>query len=443
MATAPELRRNLSLDEALSDARQTFASKRPRSREAFDTALKVMPGGNTRTILFHGPFPFRAARGEGSRIIDVDGHSYVNLQGEFSAGIYGHTHPIIRAAVIEALDHGLNLGSHNALEMELARIITGRFPSITHIRFTNSGTEANLMAMTAARAFTKRSKIMVFKGGYHGGVFVFAKGLSSYNAPFPYVLATYNDTEGTRRLIREHGTDLAAVFVELMQGAGGNIPGEPDFLAMLSEETKKAGVLLAFDEVVTSRISSGGAQKLLGLTPDLTTLGKYMGGGMSFGAFGGRADVMAIFDPRRPDSISHSGTFNQNVVSMAAGIAGLTKIYTAEAADALSKKGEALKARMNKLFADQGVGMQALGLASLICMHPTTKRIRNIDDLAHCDPKLRELLFLDLVEQGYYIAQRGSFALSLAVSDKEIDGFVTALGEVIAARRGLLPPRSA
>jgi glutamate-1-semialdehyde 2,1-aminomutase len=327
---------------ALDEARAAFADRNPESRAQFARAAAVMPGGNTRTVLFYDPFPLTIVRGEGCRLFDADGHVYVDLLGEFTAGIYGHSHPVIRRAIETALAGGINLSGHNKLEAELAAIICGRIPSVDRLRFTNSGTEANMMAIALAKAATGRGKILVFDGGYHGSTISFAGGASPINLPHDFIVADYNDVEGARRLIRTHGRDLAAVLVEPMLGAGGCIPGTLEFIACLREESLRVDALLIFDEVMTSRLSGGGRQAQIGISPDLTVLGKYLGGGMSFGAFGGRADLMDLFDPRRGRVLPHPGTFNNNVMTMAAGIAGLTRIYTPEIADQLSARGDAI-----------------------------------------------------------------------------------------------------
>ena len=260
----------------------------------------------------------------------------------FTAGLYGHSNPVIRAAIDRALDDGISLSGHNLLESRLADLIRERIRSIASLRFTNSGTEANLMALAAAKAFTGRSKVIVFVGGYHGGVLTFGSGPAKVNVPHDYLYATYNDAAAVDALFDAHGTEIAAVLVEPMQGSSGCIVGEPAFLQRLRERSAAAGALLIFDEVMTSRLAPGGRQSQLGITPDLTTLGKYIGGGMSFGAFGGRRDVMAQFDPRTPGALTHAGTFNNNVLTMSAGAAGLGSVYTDEAALTLNARGDAI-----------------------------------------------------------------------------------------------------
>jgi glutamate-1-semialdehyde 2,1-aminomutase len=434
-------RRNRTLDDALLEARATYVARRPKSKAQHAAARTVMPGGNTRTVLYYGPFPICAARGEGAFLTDIDGHRYLNLLGEYTAGLYGHSHPVIRAALDAALDDGINYGAHNRMEAELAAIVCARFPAIELVRFTNSGTEANLMALSTARHATGRSKIMVFKGGYHGGLLYFGGGGIPINAPFPFVLARYNDIDGTRAIIAREAADLAAILVEPMMGSAGCIPAEHSFLAMLRQEATAAGSVLIFDEVMTSRFSSGGAQRLDGITPDMTTLGKYIGGGMSFGAFGGRRDLMRIYDPTAAGAIPHAGTFNNNVLSMTAGVAGMSKVFTPEAAATLHARGERLRERLNAVFNDAGLALQMTGRSSLMNLHAVTRPIRCVDDLAGANDAAKELLFLDLLERGYYMARRGFIALSLIIGDDDLDGFVAAAREVVAERDDVLPRR--
>ena len=431
--------RNLTLDEALSDARGDYAAARPRSRELHEAASRHLPGGNTRTVLYHGPFPFRVAHGEGAMLEDVDGHRYLNLLGEYTAGVFGHSHPVIQRAIIAAVEKGLNFGAHNVDEARLGELVTARFPAIERVRFTNSGTEANLMAVSLARHVTNRDKVMVFAGGYHGALLYFAGAGSPINAPFPYVMGTYNDIDATRALIHAKGREIACILVEPMQGSGGCIPAQPEFLQMLQEEARAAGAMLIFDEVMTSRLGRGGAHSLLGLEPDLMTLGKWVGGGMTFGAFGGRADLMARFDPSAPEALPHAGTFNNNVVTMAAGIAALTDAFTPDIAEELHARGDKLRGRMNAQFADRGLAMCATGLGSLINIHPTAGPISNRDDLSEAPDTVRELVFLDLLARGFYVARRGFIALSIAVTENDLDRFINALGDILDERKPLLP----
>jgi glutamate-1-semialdehyde 2,1-aminomutase len=430
-------RPNTDIDQALEDARRLYVEKRPRSQALAQEAERYMPGGNTRTVLYHGPFPLRAASGQGATLTDADGFRYVNLVGEHSAGLYGHSHPVIKTAVAEALENGFNLAAHNLYEIQLAKIICERFPSIERVRFTNSGTEANLLAIATARALTQRPKVIAFEDGYHGGLLYFAGGGLPINAPFPFVMAKYNDLEGTRTLIREQPGEIACVIIEPMLGGGGCIAANREFLAMLREETRKAGVLLIFDEVMTSRFKGGGAQGLWGITPDLTALGKYLGGGMTFGAFGGQADIMSIYDPRRQDAIPHAGTFNNNVVTMAAGIAGLSKLFTPERAVQLHDFGESTIRRLNGVLQGMNARLAVTGVGSLMMFHDLAAGPVGAGSLRREDARLKQLLYLDLLEQGYFIGPRNLLALSLEVNEAMVDGLVEALRNVTGARHSV------
>src|SRR5215472_14360997 len=319
---------NIDIAAALAEAEALYRTRNPKSLAQHRAACEAMPGGNTRSAIHVDPFPLTIVRGEGAGLWDLDGHEYVDFLSEFTAGIFGHSHPAIRRVIDQALEGGLNFGAHNATEARFAAAICARFPSIELVRFTNSGTEANLIAVSAAVAITGRPKILVFEGGYHGGVFYFRGHGSALNAPFEYLLGRYNDLEAVQALVRPHRATLAAILIEPMQGTTGCIPAEREFLAGLRALADETGALLIFDEVMTSRLAPGGLQDAHGIFPDLTTLGKYVGGGMSFGAFGGRADLMERFDPRRPDAFQHAGTFNNNVLTMNAGLVGLTELCT-------------------------------------------------------------------------------------------------------------------
>lgn len=430
------------LDQALFQAVENYRARNPRSAALLAEAEQSLPGGNTRSVLFHGPFPLSMARGEGCRVWDADGHAYIDALGEFTAGLYGHSHPVILAAIQEALAGGINLSSHTAREARLAEEIRRRFPSMELLRFANSGTEANLLALAAAKAHTGRSKVIVFDGAYHGGVLTFAGGGSPMNVPHAFVLARYNDVDSVRALVAEHGSEIAAILVEPMLGAGGCIPGEPAFLQALRALADECGAMLVFDEVMTSRLSFGGRQALLSIRPDLTTAGKYLGGGMSFGVFGGRRDVMERFDPRRPDALAHAGTFNNNVLSMAAGHAGLSQVLTAEVVQALNARGDALRARFNAVFAQQGVDMGFTGIGSLMTLHATAGPVRSPADLQGTDGRAKDLLFFGLLEEGVFMARRGLIALSLPVGDAECDALVAALDAVVSRYRSVLPMRA-
>jgi glutamate-1-semialdehyde 2,1-aminomutase len=428
---------NIDLAAALAEAEEFYRARNPKSLAQHRAACAALPGGNTRSAIHVDPFPLTMTRGEGARLWDLDGHEYVDFLNEFTAGIYGHSHPVIRRAIDAALDGGLNFGAHSAAEARFAAAICARFPSIELVRFTNSGTEANLMAVSAARAITGRPKILVFAGGYHGGVFYFRGHGSPLNAPFEYLLGRYNDLAAVEALVRPHRGELAAILVEPMQGTTGCIPAERGFLAGLRVLADETGALLIFDEVMTSRLAPGGLQEALGILPDLTTLGKYVGGGISFGAFGGRADIMERFDPRRPDAFQHAGTFNNNVLTMNAGLVGLTELYTPERARALNSWGDRLRERLNAVVRSRGLAMQFTGLGSMFSVHMTDRSIHSQDDAEQGNTALRDLFYFDLIARGIWFAKRGMFALSIGLAEADGDKLVDAVDEFALSRAAL------
>jgi len=450
MTTAPASppvldRHNQILDSAVAEAEQRYVAANPGSAKFNQSAKAVMPGGNTRTTLHYGPFPLTIRSASGSRVTDVDGHSYIDFINEHTAGVLGHSNPIIQAVLKRVIDDGLTLGAPNIYEHDLAAAITARFPAIERLRFCNSGTEANLLALATARAVTGKPAVMIFDGAYHGSLLYFSHGASPLNMPIPFVESRYNDAARAVADIAANAQRLAAVLLEPMQGGAGAIPGAPDFLNALRKACTEHGVLLIFDEVMTSRLSPGGVQGLRGIRPDMVTLGKYVGGGMTIGAFGGRADIMDRFDPNRADAFPHGGTFNNNVLAMAAGRAGFTKVLTKEAVDRMNALGDALRDRANALAKKHGLPLQATGIGSIFGLHFHKGPIRNSGDLDEGEKgrerdiaALKKLFQLDMFGRGIYVTRRILGNLSLANNDADVDLFIDALEEFLTNRGTLI-----
>ncbi|KAI0099931.1 class III aminotransferase [Nemania sp. FL0031] len=485
------------IQTAYAEAEARYAAANPASRAAHEAATASLPGGNTRSVLHWAPYPLCIGSAAGYTLRDADGHYYVDLLGEYSAGLYGHSNPVLLAAVAETLRRGLSYGGPHVAEARLAGLIRDRFPSIERVRFTNSGTEANLMALAAAKAFTGRyrGKVVVFEGGYHGGVLVFPFGckdvynvregeetekskyevLRALNASHDFLVATYNDTASVDALIASvtgsgnDGDGIAAILLEPMLGSGGGVCATPEFLSHLRRRATELGALLILDEVMTSRMyGGGGIQSAITTTatttsnelrPDLTTLGKYIGGGMSFGAFGGRADVMALFDPRSPAALPHAGTFNNNVLTMNVGAVGLESVFTPETARALHALGDDLRARINALKLPAGDNnnnsntptdgrraLRVLGCGSILVFHFTRREVAGIaspaDWKADEDPRLLDLFHLEMLNEGFYLARRGYVALSIVLLEeegrKELDRFVDAVKRFLVKFRDLI-----
>jgi glutamate-1-semialdehyde 2,1-aminomutase len=434
-----DLSPNRDLDVAVQDATARYTAANPQSLARHEAAKRSLPGGNTRSVLWYEPFPVTLREGSGCRVTDLDDHEYVDFVSEYSAGLYGHSEPAIQAAMTAAIGGGIALGAPNRFEAALGEELINRFAALERVRFTNSGTEANIMAISTARAVTGRSKVVAFREGYHGGVLTFAHGGSALNLPFPWVMADYNDVQGTEALLREHADDVACVILEQMLGGGGCIRATDDFLAMLRRVTAEIGALLIFDEVMTSRLDYGGMQAITGVIPDLMSLGKYIGGGASFGAFGGRADIMARFDPTGPGCFGHGGTFNNNIISMSAGHAGLTKVLTPEASRRVNGLGERLRGEMQDRIEAHGVAAIMSGYGSLFNLHFLRPAELSPAAVEAADPRPGKLWHLEMMLAGQYVTPRGMIAMSLPHDDAAADGLVAAFDRFLEDYRSILP----
>lgn len=436
---------NQHLSSAVQEAEARYAAANPESARINAAAKGSMPGGNTRTTLHYGPFPLCVRTASGSTVTDVDGHTYVDFINEHTAGVFGHSEPAIQAALKQAIDDGLTLGAPNIYEHELAAEITRRFKSMERVRFCNSGTEANLIVLATARAVTGKPAVLHFGGAYHGSLLYFSHGASPLNMPFPFIESRFNDISAARADIERNAQKLAAVIVEPMQGGAGAIPGDPAFLKMLRDICSKTGVLLVFDEVMTSRLSPSGLQGKYGITPDLTSLGKYVGGGMTIGAFGGRADIMDRFDPGRANSFPHGGTFNNNVLAMSAGLAAFKKVLTVEALNRMNALGDSLRQRANALALKHDLPLQATGVGSIFGLHFHRGPIRNSEDLDKGEAgreteinDLKKLFQFDLFQRGIYATRRILGNLSLQTSEADVALFIDALDEFLVNRGNLI-----
>jgi glutamate-1-semialdehyde 2,1-aminomutase len=407
--------------------RRDTADRNPESRAQHERARAVLPGGTTRTILHHAPFPLTFVSGDSGTLTDADGHTYVDLVGDYTAGLLGHSEKRVHAAVADALANNTSVGGVHPAEIRFAELVCNRFGH-QRVRFTNSGTEANLMAITLSRVVTGRSMIMVMHGGYHGGVFFYSNGNAPWNAPFPTVVAPYNDLAACEELIDEYALDLAAVIVEPMLGSGC-VPSDPRFLSGLANAAQQSGAIFITDEVMTSRHGPRGLADLMGVRPDIATFGKYFAGGFSFGAFAGRADLLDHFDATKPDAIPHAGTFNNNVATMSAGCVVLSELFTSDTAITLTARGEDLRARIDDVLHQHKLPLTITGFGSMNAVHALERRPQNGADLLERDPALQEALFLTLLKRGVYTAPRGSINLGLAVTEFDLDHYLYALDE--------------
>ena len=441
----------MTLERAVTD----YQAKTPRSRQLFEEALRVMPGGNSRTTTFFDPYPFYITRGEGARIWDADGVERIDFNGNYTSLILGHANPQVVKAIQDAAVHGMSFPGPSEHEIRLAEILTTRIPGMDVIRFANSGTEATMHAVRVARAFTGRAKIAKFEGAYHGthdwvlvsvapdpataGSRKRPKSVAWSSGVPPMVVKhvvtlPWNDADACEKILDKHGRDIAALIIDPLLANAGLIPVREGFLEKLREVTQRLGILLIFDEVISFRIGRGGAQERFNIRPDLTTLGKIIGGGLAVGAFGGRADVMNYYDPRDGKGrINHGGTFNANPLTMAGGIATLEQL-TPEAYARLDALGDRLRDGVRRLLRKKGYAGQITGVGSLFWLHHTKKKLGDYRSARPEDPKAPARAFLALVNEGVLLSQRGLGACSLAMTDADVDRFVETLGRVLESR---------
>ena len=450
------------LEHALLRAHEEYERNNPVSQNSYEIACKYLPGGNTRTVLHTTPFPLTIQSGRGPILKTVDGHEYVDFLGEYTAGIYGHNNSVIRAAIDRALDNGWNYGGQNAMEAQLAQIVCQRFPAMEKVRFVNSGTEANMIALGTALVHTGKKKILVFTKGYHGSTISgrAASTKPSLNLPHDFVVAPYNDVKATRAIITGlPENSLAAILVEPMLGSGGCYAGTQEFLSLLRAEATRLNTLLIFDEIMTSRLSYHGYGHSLGIKPDMITVGKWVGGGMSFGAFGGREDIMKIFDPRL-GQLEHAGTFNNNILSMSAGVAGCT-LLNADRLDELNGLGDDMRFRSETILAKFDIrgevpmapildeayststitqngapeGTAGPAVSSGPAASPPRMFVKGVSSLMSIQfsgarkDMLQGVFYHHMLQQGVYMAQRGFIALSIEITPEHVDLFLGALSD--------------
>jgi glutamate-1-semialdehyde 2,1-aminomutase len=426
----------LDLSGAVEDAEACYRTANQKSLAQFISAGRYLPGGNTRSALHYDPFPVVLDHAEHNCVHDIDGHRYIDFMNDLTAGFYGHSHPAIMETIRSTLASGISFGGPSVHEGHLAEAICRRFPSIERVRFCNSGTEANLVALQVARAVTGRSKILAFEGGYHGSVLSFLPGSTALNVD-GIVLARFNHAVSAKVAASAIGGDLAAIIVEPMIGSGGTILADRDFVLALRELATEHGALLVFDEVQTARLAYGGLQQVFGVRPDLTTLGKFVGGGLAFGAFGGRADIVDRLDPGRSDRIAHGGTFNNNVITMAAGAAGLQRVATSEVIDEANRRADRLRSKLQTVAKSNGVPLHAAGYGSIISMQFQVTEPKRPDEIKTA-PLLRKLMHLELLLAGFYVPRRGTLNLSVAITDADCDAFAEAMGTIFDRHRHLL-----
>ncbi|MBK81998.1 MAG: aspartate aminotransferase family protein [Gammaproteobacteria bacterium] len=428
------------------------------SAALIEEAREVFPGGDTRMSAHFAPYPLFIERAEGPWLHDADGHRLLDFMNNFTSLIHGHANPAVVQAVQEQVTLGSAYAAPTRSQVALGRLIVERVPSVEQLRFTSSGTEATLMALRCARAFSGRQKIMKMEGGYHGSFELAEVSLVPHpdrcgplDAPHPVpvdrsipdsvladtVVCPYNQPEIARRLIERHAGELAAVIVEPALGSMGMIPASEEFLRALREATAAHDVLLIFDEVITLRAGYGGAQGELGITPDLTAMGKIIGGGLPIGAVGGRRELMRMFHPDEAEPVMHASTFSGNPLSMAAGHAAMGQLDP-QTLERLAVLGERFREGVGRVFRDNGLRGQATGLASLSNIHWTDAPVNDARDslaaMAKAGP-LPRLLHLSMLRRGVASAGRLMYCLSTPMTAGEVDTALDALDDALRELR--------
>ena len=435
----------------MSNELERYRELTPKSRAAWEEAKAYLPGGDSRNSIFWEPYPIFVDHARGARVTDADGVERLDFIGTMTTLILGHSPRPVVAAVQEQLERGVVYNAPNSHQVRLARLLCERIPSFELARFTNSGTEATLNTIRAARAFTGRSLIAKAEGGYHGshdtvsvsvrvdpgkagerhrpGALPATEGLAD-GVLDSVVVLPFNETEPAREILERHQDQLAAVIVEPMLGSVGMLPATREFLVMLRDFTAANRATLIFDEVISFRIAPGGAQEYYGITPDLTSLGKIIGGGFAVGAFGGRRDIMGLYDPTAGPRVAHAGTFNANPATMLAGATTLEQL-TPEVYRRLAEVTERLRQGLREAGRELEVPVQVTGLGSLFGIHFLEGELVGYRDIAQADAAFRHEVFLGLMNEGILLAPNLVGAVSTVTGDGEVDAFVDAFRRVL------------
>jgi len=428
-----------------------YRARNKTSKALNNRAGKYLPGGDTRNVCFYQPYPTYIKEGRGCRVFDADGNEYVDFVNNYTALIHGHAHPAVVEAVRSQIGKGTIFGAPTECQHRLAELLVSRIPSLDLIRFANSGTEATLFAMRAARCFSGKDVIVKMNGGYHGThdyAWVNVLHPDTQNRKIPRTIlergvpagvrrdtlvAHFNDLNGLETLIKKNRERVAGVILAPVMATNTIIMPAAGYLKGLRELCDRYETLLIFDEVITFRLSGGGMQEISGVEPDLTTLGKIIGGGFPIGAFGGKREIMSQFHPEHPANVLHSGTFNGNSISMTAGIAAMEH-YDMKDIERINALGERMAGGFNAVIKTVGLKSKALNIGSLVSFLLKDTEIWDIRDAVMNIQSTRELnryIHLELLNRGIFITPREFYSISTAMSEREIDAMVAVFGETL------------
>ncbi len=433
----------------------------PGSATLAKRAAAVFPGGDTRASAHYGPYPLAIDQAEGCKLTDIDGHEIIDFMNNFTSLVHGHAFPAVVEAVQTQIAQGSAYAAPNEIQVALAELIVGRVPSIEQLRFTSSGTEGTNMALRCSRAATGRQKIMKMEGGYHGSyeqaevalapipglrgdleapVSTPMDGSFSDSVLADTVICPYNEPELAETLISRHAEELAAVIVEPVIGSMGMVSATTDFLRCLREATQRHGIILIFDEVITLRLAQGGAQAIHGIVPDLTCMGKIIGGGLPVGGVGGRRDLMQLFSPEAERPVMHASTFSGNALTMAAGFASM-QAFDEDENIRINDLGQQLRKGFNQAFLQSGIKGQALGsgsLSNILFVKGEVANARQSFDSMLGAGQVGQLLHLLMLQRGIFSAARLMYCTSTAMTEAEISKAVTAMHESLTELRPFL-----
>jgi len=421
-----------------------YREKFPLSKEHHDRLINYIPGGATRSLSYFKPYPLHISHGKGAYVYTHEGHALFDVTNAYGALVHGHGDPDVVKAVQEGIEKGSQYSTPTEGQYRLARLLCERVPGFEKVRFVNSGTEATLFAMRTARAVTGRDKILKMTGGFHGTHDSVAASTKKnvITAGIPAGMTQdmlevpFNDGDALERVVRENADTLAAVIMEPFLGAGGVVLPEPGFLERARQVTLDHNVLLIFDEIFSFRVDTGGCQRLFGVVPDLTCVGKVVGGGLPIGVFGGKDAYMNIFCHEHTKMpLYHSGTFNGYETVMQAGFAALSK-FDDKAVVAINLLGDRFQEGLLKSFRSNGLNIQSNQIGSLLNLHFVNQKTTTAAHVQESIEELHGLMHLSLLNKGVFTIPRGLFILSTVMSDSEIDGLVDKIDDTL---KELLP----
>jgi glutamate-1-semialdehyde 2,1-aminomutase len=429
------------IEKTIADA---YKEKFPVSKAHHEKLINYIPGGATRSLSYFKPYPIHIDYGKGAWVYTHEGHKLLDVTNAYGAIVHGHGDPDIVKAVQKGIAKGSQYSTPTDGQYKLAKLLCERIPGFDRVRFVNSGTEATLFALRTARAYTGKDKILKMSGGFHGTHDCVAastkknvitagipKGMTEDMLEVPF-----NDFDALEKTVKENASHLAAVIIEPFLGAGGVVLPKQGYLEHVRKVTSDNNVLLIFDEIFSYRVNTGGCQKLFGVTPDLTTVGKVVGGGLPIGVFGGKEKIMNIFCHENTDKpLYHSGTFNGYETVMQAGYAALSK-YDESAVAYINELGDQLQKGLLESFKSNGLKIQSNQIGSLLNLHFVNEPITTAEQVLKSEEQLHTLMHLSLLNKGIFTIPRGLFILSTAMTRNEIDLLVNKIDETL---KELLP----